>query len=350
MIHILSTKEEHLKEAGDYIKKGVPVIFPTETVYGIGADGLWADSILRIFRAKGRPSDNPLILHIAEKDALRELGEEIPPYVDLLTDHFWPGPLSIVVKSSDKVPEVVRAGLSTVAIRMPKNGVARKIISHGGGVVAAPSANVSGRPSPTSFEDALQDAQYMEAEHGIGELAIVDGGQTKVGIESTVLLCTSYPPVILRPGKYTAEDIARLVGKCDVYHPKTSEERPQSPGMKYGHYMASKPTVLMDMAPEDTDQFLKKHGRESLRILFLATTENQWEGAFYRKNLSSYEEPEVAAEAYFKALREMDRQEGDLIVIQSCSRSGIGEALYERMKKSARGQVMKEDWDENWIW
>lgn len=338
---ILEADPEGYREAGARLQRGEIVIFPTETVYGIGASIHCPDAIERIFREKGRPQDNPLIVHIAQKSALAESADAIAPYVRLLADQLWPGPLSLIVRAEDRVPSVVRAGLPTAAFRMPAHAGARAIIEACGCPVAAPSANVSGRPSPTCWEDVLED-------FGDRDVSIVRGEPTEIGIESTVILATGYPPRILRPGAVTAEDIGRIVGCCEVEGERLPGEVPLSPGQKYGHYSASTPTLLLDMPPVRGEDWLRRAQERRVRFAAIVCDEYAMRGENIFP-IGSYDDPAEAARRYFTALRAADRMGMERIYVQSFSRRGIGEGLWNRMCKSAAGNLIKEEAHEDRI-
>ena len=230
-----------IKEAALALKEGAVVSIPTETVYGLGANAFMPEAVNNIFALKGRPSDNPLIVHIAELSEAKEIGREIPEVFYTLAEKFWPGPLSMIVKKSSRIPENVSAGLDTIAIRMPDMDVTREFIKYAGCPVAAPSANISGTVSATSTEFVYDDFS--------GRIPyIIDGGVSDVGIESTVLDLTKEVPVILRPGGITKEDF-ESVGVEVVYHPSLLSggdvKKPASPGMKYKHYSPSCPVILL---------------------------------------------------------------------------------------------------------
>lgn len=335
MSEIIESNEEGIKHASEIIKAGGIVAFPTETVYGLGANGLNDTAVRKIFETKGRPADNPLILHISKKADFDKIAKSYPAYVKLLMDKFWPGPLSIIVEANSEIPSAVTAGLKTVAIRMPSHKIARDFIEACGVPIAAPSANISGRPSPTCFDDVCFDLLPKD-------VPIIKGNPTDIGIESTVVLCTSYPPVILRPGKITRDDIARVVGDCRLdIKPK---KKPLSPGQKYGHYMAKKPTVLFDMSPENTDEYIDRH---NLKGIYILSKQNK-----PRENsivLGDYDDADVASRVFFHALRVADTMDGDMIFVQAYSKEGIGLALFERMTKSAKNRIL-EDKNEDWIW
>lgn len=335
MSEIIEPNEEGIKRAAEIIKSGNIVAFPTETVYGLGANGFDSDAVKKIFEAKGRPGDNPLILHIAHKEDFDKIAASYPSYVKVMMEKFWPGPLSMIVPADASVPKAVTAGLDTVAIRMPSLKLARDFIDACGVPIAAPSANISGRPSPTTFDDVYYDLSQKN-------VPIIKGDDTEIGLESTVVLCTSYPPVILRPGKITREEIAKEVGDCLI--DMKTKEKPLSPGQKYGHYMANKPTVLMDIDPKDTDEYLDKLNINGIYIL---SEQNR-----KRDNsivIGDYEKPEEASHRYFHALRDADKMDGDIIIVQAFKKDRIGLALFERMMKSSKHRIL-EDKDEDWIW
>ena len=227
------TNTEELKVICNLIKNGELVIFPTETVYGIGANALDKDAVSKIFVAKGRPADNPLIVHIADKRDIEKYVREITPVEQKLIDTFMPGPFTLILPKKDIIPDIVSGGLDTIGIRMPSNVIARGIISFSGVPIAAPSANVSGRPSGTSIEDIRKELEGRVS-------AIIDGGETEIGLESTVVKVIHEIPVILRPGKITDKDIIDAVGiaKYDnkIFEKVTEEQIVESPGMKYKHY------------------------------------------------------------------------------------------------------------------
>ena len=228
-----------IERAGKILREGGLVAFPTETVYGLGANGLDAAAVSKIFQAKGRPSDNPLILHIADRDDLPALVREIPDWLVPLLDRFWPGPLTVVLPRAACVPDIVTAGLDTVAVRLPSSPMARALIRTAGVPVAAPSANLSGRPSPTAASAVMADiAGRIEM--------VLDGGVCEVGLESTVLDCTAEIPTILRPGGVTQEMLAACLGKVRTSGDERMETAavPRAPGMKYRHYAPAAPLRL----------------------------------------------------------------------------------------------------------
>ena len=223
--------EDAIREAGEILREGGLVAFPTETVYGLGANALDEEAAKKTYEAKGRPSDNPLIVHIADLEDLSEITENVPPETELLAKHFWPGPLTMIFEKSSLVPYGTTGGLDTVAVRMPSDLIARKLILAAGGYVSAPSANTSGRPSPTTAEHVWEDL------NGKIEM-IIDGGSVDIGLESTILDMTVSPPMILRPGAITADMLEEVIGVVSVDETilgSESSQAPKAPGMKYRH-------------------------------------------------------------------------------------------------------------------
>ncbi len=338
----LSTRESDLKRAGEIIRAGGLVAFPTETVYGLGADALNAEAVASVYAAKGRPSDNPMIVHIADATDLytlidggiRGLSDE----ASRLIINLWPGPLTLVFRKADIVPDVTTGGLDTVAIRMPSNPTARRLIKLTGRPIAAPSANRSGRPSPTTAEDVLED---MDGRIG----AVIMGEQCDVGIESTVVDLTGSIPYILRPGAVTKERLESILKRAVLYDNSLLEKptaeaapengvadtdfRPKSPGMKYKHYS---PKAAVRLIEGDDNEFLEKAKR-----IGLEAREKGLKAA-----LIDYEnDPGKAAHKLFADLRELDRQGYDLILIRTLREKGFGFSVMNRMLKSAGYDVVK---------
>lgn len=331
---------EQLKKPAEVLKNGGLVAFPTETVYGLGANALDEDAVASIFKAKGRPSDNPLIVHIYDESQLSELVSELPKDAQMLMDKFWPGPLTLIFKKSDKIPSKISAGLETVAIRMPKNKIALKLIEEANLPIAAPSANTSGRPSPTNSEHVIEDLA------GRVDL-VIDGGQTGVGLESTVLDLTGDIPLILRPGGVTYEDLTKLLGKVE-YDPAiedmTDDIKPRSPGQKYRHYS---PKAEMEIFSGDIDQVVEAirlkaslSSKKGLRVGILASDETKDR---YKLNnlisMGSRKELSTIGANLFQVLREFDKLEVDLILSECVEETEIGKAIMNRMKKAAGGNI-----------
>ena len=332
----LSTSEIDIARAGDIIRSGGLVAFPTETVYGLGANALDEEAVRSVYEAKGRPSDNPMIVHIADiadLDGLVEGGAfRMPPYAKILAKQMWPGPLTMVLKKAPSVPGVTTGGLDTVAIRMPMNETARKLIAEAGVPVAAPSANTSGRPSPTTAYDVLEDMD--------GRIdAVIMGDQCDVGIESTVIDMTSDEPVILRPGIVTKEWIETVLGINVSYDnsllinigddESAADFKPRSPGMKYKHYA---PKAKVRLIAGDDATF-------ATRVMELGV-EAKRDGL--KPAILEYgNDANKAAHKLFADLRELDRQGYDIIFIRAIDTKGAGFGVMNRMIKSAGYDIVK---------
>lgn len=329
--------ESGLSVAAEIIREGGTVAFPTETVYGLGADALDADAVRRIFEAKGRPADNPLIVHIANIDQCSELAEEIPSDAVKLMEHFWPGPLTLILKAKGVVPDITTGGLDTVGLRMPDNPVALELIRRSDRPIAAPSANTSGSPSPTTAEHVIHDL-YGKID------AILDGGPTDIGLESTVVDMTGDIPTILRPGHVTAEDIRKCVGDVRIgYTDRTLEEGeiPRSPGMKYTHYSPKTKVILIEGNVDDVRraiaEIVSECHQEGERVGLFVTEENaKVVSADEICSLGKRDIPSQAARSIFMGLRHLDSKEIDLIVVDgTLSKEGIGAAVFNRLRKAA---------------
>ena len=319
--------------------EGKNVVFPTETVYGIGANALDPVGIRGIYEVKGRPSDNPLIMHVSKKEDVFLYTKNHQDYVKDLMDHFWPGPLTMVFEKNDKVPKEITGGLSTVGLRLPASEVARKIIDIAGVPVCAPSANISGRPSSTLFEHVYEDF-YGEVD------IIIDGGKSKVGLESTVVDVTGEVPIILRPGMITAAMIKEVVGKVNMTGELGREEVPLSPGMKYKHYAPSGDMVLVDGEMDKVlayiNQELEQNLVDGIKSAVIVTDEikSKFKHGLVFSLGSSLNDEEIASNL-FMLLRKMD-QEGVERIYSVMVHGGVyEEAIMNRMLKAAAGRVKK---------
>jgi L-threonylcarbamoyladenylate synthase len=325
-----------IKEAADIINRGGLVVFPTETVYGIGADALNDKAVDKIFKAKGRPQDNPLIVHIAEYNELYDLALEVPEEAELLAEKFWPGPLTMILYKKRILSDKITAGLNTAAIRLPLNKIALALIKESKKPIAAPSANISGRPSPTEASHVIEDL--------MGKVdMIIDGGSTYIGLESTVVDMTSSVPMILRPGGVTAEDIRSVLGECD-YDPAIikSEERviPKSPGQKYRHYSPKAKVILYkgkiekiaDKINEDYDKFTSLGLKTG--IMSTSQTEEFYKGKI---NICIGDRTKLLtiSSNLFKGLREFDHMGAAVILAEAVDEKGLGKAIMNRLGKSA---------------
>ncbi|ASJ02281.1 threonylcarbamoyl-AMP synthase [Thermococcus profundus] len=328
--------ERRLRVAARFIREGELVAFPTETVYGLGGDALNRDAVLKIFKAKGRPADNPLIVHIADFEMLYELAREVPKEAELLAKRFWPGPLTLVLPKAEKVPKETTGGLDSVAVRMPSHEIALALIRESGRPIAAPSANISGKPSPTLAEHVIDDFY--------GRIAcIVDGGETPIGVESTVIDLTSWPPVLLRPGGLPLEEIEKAVGEIEIHPAVRGKEvdLAKAPGMKYRHYSPSADVIVVEGKKERVHEKIRElvssFRNEGKRVGVMAT------GGFYEADeffdLGGSEE-EVARNL-FKALRELDKRGVDIIIAEGIEERGLGLAVMNRLRKAAGYRILR---------
>ncbi len=335
--------EDVIKEAGSIIKAGGLVAFPTETVYGLGGDALNAKSSEKIYAAKGRPSDNPLIVHIDNIDSLKEISDEIPEEAYRLADAFWPGPLTMIVKKNDRVPVETTGGLQTVAVRMPDDDIALAFIKAAGGFIAAPSANTSGRPSPTLAEHVRDDLD------GKIEM-ILDGGQVGIGVESTIVDLTEGTPTILRPGYVTEEMLSKVLGTVDTDRTileGTFAAKPKAPGMKYRHYA---PKASMSLIEGDGSKIvsvmnarISEAHDKGLKVGIMCSSQVfDKVGGDVKKNLGNREDEREIAHNLYKVLREFDEEDVDIIYGECFSKEGFGQAVMNRLLKAAGFTVIHE--------
>ncbi len=319
---------ERIRVAARIIREGGLVVFPTETVYGLGANALSPEAVRKIFIVKGRPLDNPLIVHVADKSWVYRYAEYVSEEAKKLIEKFWPGPLTLVLRKKDVIPDIVTAGLNTVGIRMPSHNVALALISEANVPVAAPSANRFGRPSPTRVEHVIEDLD--------GEVdCIIDSGETFIGLESTVLDLTGDRPMILRPGYITKEMIEDVLGREVEY--MGYSERPKSPGIKYRHYAPKAKLYLVVGSPTDIRTKVKELVEElkGERVAVVVTEENKnnYEVDTYiigsRRNLSEI------ARNLFDMLRSLDSRGYTSIIFEGLEERGLGYAIMNRLRKAA---------------
>lgn len=333
--------EKDMEMASHIIKNGGIVAFPTETVYGLGANGLDENAVKKIFEAKGRPGDNPLILHVASIDDIIPLVKEIPEIAKVLMYRFWPGPLTILFKRSELVPDIVTAGLDTVAIRMPKNEIAIRLIEKSNTPIAAPSANLSGRPSPTSSVHVIDDMKEKID-------MIIDGGATGVGLESTVLDLSGDLPMILRPGGVTIEDLRVLIPHVAL-DPSIMDTRghivPKSPGQKYKHYAPKAEMIIFTGEIDKVVSEINSRKREYIdsgKIVGIMCTDETRD--LYKDGLTislgSRSEEDDIARNLFHALRTFDEKDVDVILAEGIASSNLGSAIMNRMIKAASGRII----------
>lgn len=353
ILHNDADWQSGLQAAVQALRRGELVAFPTETVYGLGADALKPDAVASIFVAKGRPQDNPLIVHVPDEEAVLPLVRSVPPVFHHLASHFWPGPLTMILPKAPHVPPETTAGLDSVAIRVPNHPIAQALLRASGIPVAAPSANRSGRPSPTLAEHVLADLD--------GQVAVLlDGGPTGVGVESTVLDLTQEIPTVLRPGGVTLEQLRAAVG--DVALDPRATALPgagaqvagpvRSPGMKYRHYAPAAPTVLVEGRPPQVWERLKQLVCEipaKKPGLLLTDDGAAWFGQHGMPagavvcTLGPLNRPDEAARRIFAALRQLDAVGVDRIFIEGVPTEGIGLAVMNRLRRAAGGQIVQAD-------
>ncbi len=328
--------------AGNIIKSGGLVAFPTETVYGLGGDALNSSSSKKIYAAKGRPSDNPLIIHIVEMSALSAIVKKIPKAAYYLAEKYWPGPLTMIFEKADCVPLETTGGLDTVAVRMPSNQIAREFIREAGGYIAAPSANRSGRPSPTLAKYVIEDLS--------GRIdMILDGGQADIGLESTIIDLTGSSPVILRPGYITEEMLRQVIGEVEADQTiweEHSKKAPKAPGMKYKHYAPRGNLIIVEGEAGQVSAYindkLSAFHKEGKRTGVIATDET---AAGYVadsvKSAGKRGQEEQAAKCLFRILREFDDEGIEIIYAEGFEQKGVGQAVMNRLLKAAGRQVVR---------
>lgn len=323
-----ASSENDLRVAGQIIASGGLVVFPTETVYGLGADALNPKAVEKIFVAKGRPQDNPLIVHIHDSSVLDILCTDIPLEARKLAKRFWPGPLTMILKKKDIVPEVVSAGLDTVAVRMPSHPVALKLIEYSGTVIAAPSANLSGSPSTT------------EAQHVIRDLTgkvdmIIDAGECSIGVESTVISLAGPIPILLRPGAVTPEEIQNEIGTIEIDKAVFSQleqgRKVSSPGLKYKHYSPKARVILIEGTSEQFADYVNRKGGENVFALCRDNTSILLNVRSLQYGNTSQEQ----AKMLFSSLRKLDDLGAETVYAQAPDKNGIGLAVYNRLLRAA---------------
>lgn len=325
----LGTTEEEMEIAGEIVRNGGLVAFPTETVYGLGADAFNAEAVENIYTVKGRPADNPSIVHIWSRDQLQVITTEITPVMEKVMDAFWPGPVTMICHRTFEVPYVTTGGLETVGIRMPSNPAAQAFLKAAGCPVAAPSANLSGKPSPTTAEHVRDDFD--------GRIdAIIDGGPCEFGIESTVIDLTGDVPMILRPGILTAEDFREKLDMPVILDPALNKKpedpdfHPKAPGMKYKHYAPKAPMIIFE---GEEEKVLEAIEREK--------TEHEMEGENVVVLTFGQDGALSAAHELFAMLRSADRENADLILAAALPQKGVGFSVMNRMLKSAGFNIRK---------
>lgn len=332
--------ETIMKEAGELLKAGALVAFPTETVYGLGANALDEKAAAKIYAAKGRPSDNPLIVHIADMDALPLITAEIPEAAKKLAAKFWPGPLTMVMRKSDVVPYGTTGGLDTVAVRMPSHPIALEMIRHGGGYIAAPSANTSGRPSPTLASHVADDMT------GIIPM-ILDGGAVGIGIESTIVDLTDEIPTILRPGFITKEMLQEVVGEVQIDKGLDADSKtpPKAPGMKYRHYAPKAELMIVEGASEAVvekiNALVKENEEKGICTGIIGTEEtvSRYPAGIVKCMGTRNDELSISSHLY-GILREFDESDAKVIYSESFEEGAMGSAIMNRLLKAAGHKII----------
>lgn len=336
-------EREHLKEAAEILKRGDLVAFPTETVYGLGANALDESAAKKIYAAKGRPSDNPLIAHISDLEMIEPLISYFPEKGRKLAEAFWPGPMTMIFPKSEIVPYGTTGGLDTVAIRMPSDPVAAELIRLAGVPVAAPSANTSGRPSPTMAEHVYQDMN--------GKIdMILDGGPVGIGVESTIVDVTGEIPMLLRPGAITMEMLRETVGEVEIdpaiVGPMSADMRPKAPGMKYRHYAPKAELTLVEGEAEAVVRRINALAREKLqegcRVGIICTEETRscYPGGMVR-SIGERAKEETVAHNLYAVLREFDDLGAEYIFSEGFPEDNLGQAIMNRLNKAAGYHILK---------
>ena len=334
--------KELMEHAGRILRKGGLVAFPTETVYGLGANALDPDAASKIYRAKGRPSDNPLIVHIADVKDLEQIAAEIPEKAKVLAQEFWPGPLTMIFKKTDCVPYTTTGGLNTVAVRMPDHKIALELIRAGGGYIAAPSANTSGRPSPTKASHVSEDMQ------GKIEM-IIDGGSVGIGVESTIVDMSTDTPMILRPGYINQAMLENVIGRVDTdptLLKADSKERPKAPGMRYRHYAPNAEMIIVKGSQKNVVSYINQIIQKELQagqmpgIIASEETKEQYIGGIVKSIGSRKDELSISKHLY-GVLRDFDEIKVSVIFSESFDTPALGQAIMNRLIKAAGHQMIE---------
>ena len=333
--------EQAIGEAGEIIKRGGLVAFPTETVYGLGGDALNPEASKKIYASKGRPSDNPLIVHIADPDHLFPIAEEVPEKAKLLASKWWPGPLTMIFRKTKLVPYETSGGLDTVAVRFPNHPVALALIRASGGYIAAPSANTSGRPSPTTARHVAEDLD--------GRIdMILDGGEVRIGLESTIVDFTEEVPVILRPGYINQKMLEEILGEVRMDPGLQSENehiRPKAPGMRYRHYAPKAELTIVEGKRDDVvrkiNELTASAISENKKVGVIATEET---ASLYPmgdiRNIGSRADDKEIARNLYSVLRDFDEDQADVIFSESFETPRMGQAIMNRLLKAAGHKVI----------
>ena len=335
---------EAFQKAGKILKEGGLVAFPTETVYGLGANALDEEASRKIYAAKGRPSDNPLIVHIARMEDLEKIVKRVPEEAVKLAERFWPGPMTLILEKNGHVPYGTTGGLETVAVRMPSDPIARELILQGGGYVAAPSANTSGRPSPTTARHVYEDMK--------GKIPLIlDGGAVEIGLESTIVDLTDQIPTILRPGYITLEMIQDVLGQVQMDRGLIAADsgvRPKAPGMKYRHYAPKAQLTIVQGSSSQVTAYINAQCEKAVRegkkpgVIAADETVSAYRGAVV-KGIGARNDEEEIARNLFAVLREFDEEDTDILFSEAFDTPRMGQAIMNRLLKAAGHHIIDLD-------
>lgn len=338
-IDISNIDKKELKKQAELLADGKTVIFPTETVYGLGANALDENAVIKIYEAKGRPSDNPLIVHVCEKEEIYDLAENVSDKAEVVMDKFWPGPLTIILNKKSIVPYRTSGGLETVAIRMPSHPIAREIIKQSGVPIAAPSANISGRPSPTKANHVYEEMNGRVS-------GIVLGGDCSFGLESTVLDMTGDIPMILRPGSVTKEDLESIIGEVAIdpsLAKKEDNKKAKAPGMKYTHYSPDAEVHIVsgesNKVISEINKLVDENKAKNLKTGIMCLEQNK--DKYGGEVISLGNTLDEVGSNLFDALREMDKRNIDIVYSEEFPNTGVGQAIMNRLLKSAGYKTIK---------
>jgi L-threonylcarbamoyladenylate synthase len=332
----LNSNYESVKKGAEYLKKGEVVAIPTETVYGLAADAFNENAIKKVFQVKGRPQDNPLLVHIYKLEQVYDICKDIPQEAKKVFDAFWPGSVTLIFNKKECISDIVTAGMDTVAVRFPKSEIARAVIKESGTLLVAPSANLSGKPSTTSAKHCINDLS--------GKIpCILDGGSCSIGLESTIIDMSTPDPVLLRPGAISVDEICdvipNLIYKKDLLSVEDSEV-PKAPGMKYRHYAPDVPVTLVEGEYVNTSKWIKESANKNEAILCFEEFLDEFSNYNYIYSLGSFNTLNTAAQKIFDLLRECDKLDIDHIYIQAPINNGLGNSIINRLEKASAGNII----------
>lgn len=332
----LNSNYENVKKGAEYLKKGEVVAIPTETVYGLAADAFNENAIKKVFQVKGRPQDNPLLVHIYKLEQVYDICKDIPQEAKKVFDAFWPGSVTLIFNKKECISDIVTAGMDTVAVRFPKSEIARVVIKESGTLLVAPSANLSGKPSTTSAKHCINDLS--------GKIpCILDGGSCSIGLESTIIDMSTPDPVLLRPGAISVDEICdiipNLIYKKDLLSVEDSEV-PKAPGMKYRHYAPDVPVTLVEGEYVNTSKWIKENANKNEAILCFEEFLDEFSNYNYIYSLGSFNTLNTAAQKIFDLLRECDKLDIDHIYIQAPINHGLGNSIINRLEKASAGNII----------